>query len=191
MPAQDPNDAPHLRFARNIESLERLIPILEGEHEKNPGNATIAHHLDLAKQDLKHTKDRLPLAQKVAPLIEKLGLSHEITPDTVTANDAANFIAKVLHEVQDGVTTSHYTRTHTVRDMVGKKLGELHPHKDPIHGESEDDKAAREHRHAAHVARMAAPFDPVADVVEHLGLTDEVHIAAVKALFAAPPAPTA
>lgn len=183
MPSQDPNHAPHLRHAESIAFLETFVPMLEKQAADRPYDGFLASQLDQAKSNLKHTRDRLPLAVKAHALVSQFGFGHEIN-DKITLNDAANYVAKVLHEVQDGVATSHYQRTHTVRDPFGKKTGELHPHKDPIQGESADDKVAREKRHADHLARMAAPWDPASDVIEHLALSEPAHVAAVKALFA-------
>jgi hypothetical protein len=106
-----------------------------------------------------HTLVRAAFARKAEELVSKLGLKDEVTATTVTATDAVNFVAKVLHEDAHGVKTSHFQRAN---------------------------------RHAAQVdsgkfvdaAKMVAPRDSAADVVEHLGLTDEKHIASVKALFA-------
>jgi len=109
--------------------------------------------------ELKHTNDRAQLAVKAEELVSKLGLTDEVTATTVTFTDAVNFVAKVLHEVAHKVKNSHYRRAHS--RLPWRTV--------PI----------------AQSERMGAEFDPAADVVEHLGLTDEAHVALVKDLFAA------
>lgn len=186
---QDPEHAAHRRLPGEIERVAKHL-----EHFKAHGSA-----IDIAEwtQRLKHTQDRHPHALKAADLVDKLGLSHEVKPGQITYNDALNFVAKTLHEIQHGVATSNYSRAHAemVRSWTGKRAtndaGEhvglvTHVQK------TENGKLAFEADgvtpvmvESTHVdlARHAAPRDPAAEVVEHLGLTDPAHVALVTSFF--------
>lgn len=102
-------------------------------------------------------KDRLVHAAKAVPFVEKLGLSHEVTTGTYTFNDAVGLVAKALHEHEHGVP-SLYTRAH--KHLLG------------VNGDA----------HCCPV-KVKEPRDPVAELVDHLGLSDEKHIEAAKSLF--------
>jgi hypothetical protein len=111
--------------------------------------------------ELEQTRDRLVFDQKAEAFVSTLALSEDVTPTTITHSDAVNYVAKVLHEVAQGVKSSHYQRAHR---HVDAKLND-----------------------GAHVdgSRMTAPWDPAMDVVEHLGLTDATHVTAARSLFQA------
>lgn len=147
---QDPEQAAHKRHARELELLKGHI-----EYFTKAGDLVEAARFQALH---KHTADRLAHAEKAAPLVDALGLSHEVTRDAITYNDALNFVAKTLHEMQHGVTRSPYARAHYhVKDANG--------------GAHADD------------ALLNAPRDHAAEVVEHLGLTAPEHIAAVNTFF--------
>lgn len=109
--------------------------------------------------ELRHTVARIAHDEEAEAFVSILGLTNEVTKSTVTRVDAANFVAKVLHEVEQGVKASHYQRAHR---NVDPELND---------GDHVD------------LELMAAPWDPAADVVEHLGLTDPKHVSAARALF--------
>lgn len=105
---------------------------------------------------LKHAKVRLSVAARAAALVDQFGLKHDIAPGEITYNDAVNFVAKTMHECVHGVASSNYTRAN--------------------HSDAND---------GAHIdpAQHGVRRDPAVEVVEHLGLVDPAHIAAVNALF--------
>jgi antirestriction protein ArdC len=108
------------------------------------------------KARLKHTQDRHAHVSAAKALVDQFGLSHDIHPDAITYNDALNFVAKTMHETQHGVTKSTYVRANHSSANDGKHIS---------------------------LDKQNAPRDPAAEVVEHLGLTDPQHIAAVQAFF--------
>jgi len=153
MATQNPADAPHLALPAQVKMLTKHI-----EHFNASGDAprAAAH-----EAELRHTRDRLEHAKRAAAFVDTLGLSHEVTPDAVTYNDACNYVAKVLHEMQHGVTSSEYTRAH-------KRL----------HGAGLGADAAKHYDEA----RLNVPRDAAAEICAHLGLDPEKHMTAAKAL---------
>lgn len=161
--AQKAEDGAHLRLPGEVAQLEKHI-----EYFTSAGDTRRAADYTA---ELKHTKAGLVHASKAKELVDQLGLTHEVTPKTITYNDALRFVAKTLHEVELGVTTSTFARAHghlkavkgTRVDAEGNQLAPDELHIDP--------------------ELLAAPRDVVAEVVTHLGLTDPAHVAAVAALF--------
>lgn len=147
---QDPEHCAHKRHPLELDRLKQHI-----EHFTKVGDPAEAARFSALH---KNTEDRAGHATKAADLVDKLGLSHDVTPHSVTYNDAVNYVAKVLHEMQHGVTKSHYARAHYhVKDANG--------------GAHCDEKL------------LNTPRDACAEVIEHLGLTDAAHVAAVKEFF--------
>lgn len=129
--------------------------------EKHVDHASSIGDTDRAETfagELQHTRDRLAHATKASAFVDTLGLGDEVNAHSITRADATNYVAKVLHEVANGGHESHFTRAHA---------------------HLEHDEHAVFDR-----GRLKAPFDPAADVIEHLGLEDPAHVAAAKALFA-------
>jgi len=161
--AQKAEHGAHLRLPEEAARLEKHI-----EHFKSSGD-----ELEAAAyaERLKHTRARHVHAVKAAAFVDALGLKHEIAPNAITYNDALNFVAKTLHEEEHGVKTSTVARAHghlknikgTRCDADGKVIDPNQDHVDP--------------------ELLAAPRDAAAEVIAHLGLTDENHVAAAKALF--------
>lgn len=165
-PSQDPANAPHLRHPREAERLKRHI-----EHFRSAGDEEEAKKYEAL---LAHTTDRSTHASTAVSFVSSLGLSHDITPETITHNDALAFVSKQLHEQQhakagtrgneaDGPHRSIYARAHLSVVGVNATKENESPHADK--------------------ALMAAPRDFAAETIEHLALTNESQIAACKALF--------
>lgn len=153
----------HLRLPNEVALLEKHVEYFKSCGDENKASAFA--------EELKHTKDGLAHALKAKDLIDQLGLSHEITKTSITYNDALRFVAKTLHETQHGVTKSTFARAHerlkdvkgTRLDAKGNVVDSNEPHVDP--------------------QMLAAPRDAASEVIEHLGLTDPAHVAAVKSFF--------
>lgn len=143
-----PQELPHVRQAREVELLKQHVA-----HFDQSGDATRA---GAARAELKNTSDRLEHSSAAAAVVEQLGLGDEVNATSVTRADAINYLAKVRHEIAQGVKVSHYARTHA---SVAKL---------PEHHDAE---------------RLKAPWDPAAEAVEHLGLSKPEHIAAATAFF--------
>lgn len=146
--SQDPAHAQHLRLPGEIELLKKHI-----KYFRDLGDNVEA---DKYEEKLKHSQDGLVHASRAATLVDQLELSHEITPTTITYNDALRFVAKTLHETQHGTKTSNYTRANHSSVNDGAHI-DLEKHN--------------------------APRDEATEVIEHLGLTEPAHIAAVNTFF--------
>lgn len=146
--AQNPAHGSHLRLPEELERLNRHV-----EHFAAAGDEVEA---EVYRARAKHTADRATHARSAAALCDGLGLSHDITPDSITYNDAVNFVAKVKHELQHGVVTSQYQRAGHSGVNDGTHVDE---------------------------ALVKAKRDPAAEVIEHLGLTEPEHVSAVQAFF--------
>jgi|HubBroStandDraft_5_1064220.scaffolds.fasta_scaffold48263_3 hypothetical protein len=146
-----PADPPVAAHAAQVALLEKHVAYFESVGDRKRSAEYAA--------EMRNTEARLVHDLRATEFVDMLGLTNEITPTTVTRNDAVNFVAKVLHEVEQGVNASHYVRAH-----YRLPLDRLDVHVDE--------------------KRMKQPWDPAADVVEHLGLTDPKHVAAATALFA-------
>ncbi len=161
--AQKAEHGAHLRLPGEIAKLEKHI-----EHFKSVGDEREAA---VYTERLKHTKDGLVHALKAKELVDQLGLSHDVTPTTITYNDALHFVAKALHETQHGVTKSLYARAHGhLKHVKGTRL---------------DDKgnvADADEHHVDH-GLLNAARDAAAEVITHLGLTDPAHVSAVNSFF--------
>lgn len=152
-------DPPQVAHVKQIDLLNKHIA-----HFQSVGDTLRA---DEYAAELKNTQHRQAFDMVAAKLVDTLGLTNKVTPDTITYNDAVNYIAKVLHEVAQGVKTSSYQRSHrnvvgVNKDKEGKDL-----HVDPV--------------------KIGSKWDPAEEVIAHLGLTDDKQKAAVQALFQAPP----
>lgn len=194
-PVQDPAHAAHRRHPAAAERHAKLA-----EFAKSIGDeAEHARHVNLEKW----TRERQAHNLKALPFIDSLGLSHNVTPSTITYNDALNYVAKVLHERQHASegnpesAKSEYARAHG--HLLGVNQGgtpEQHARADEFrelfkdasdeakaHAETIAAGFIQEHPHAD-PALLDAPRDHAAEVVAALGLTDSAQIAAAKALFA-------
>jgi uncharacterized protein (UPF0261 family) len=97
MSQQDPENCAHKRHARELEKLRGHVAYFD----KSGDEVEAAKYRAL----LKHTEDRLEHVAQAKPLVDSLGLSHEVNLTSVTYGDALNYVAKVLHEQQHGVRT--------------------------------------------------------------------------------------
>jgi hypothetical protein len=143
-------DAPHIAHAKDAALLRQHVA-----HSAHIGDKRRSATLEA---ELKVTEQRRAFADRAALLCDGLGLTNEITKDTITYNDAVHFVAKVLHEVLHEETRSHYARSHA--HLIGVNEGE---HIDDV--------------------ELAKPFDPAHDVIEHLGLEKAEDISAVTEFF--------
>jgi hypothetical protein len=167
---QAPNEAPHIRHAATLPMIDREIAFLEAEVASAPTDVRLATKLGSLRAERKHTADRLEFAKMAAALCDQLGLTHEVTRDTVTYNDGVNFVSKVLHELAHGVKTSQYARSHVhVRGLETQWDGEDGKKIDVVHCDE---------------AKFTAPRDPAAEVIEHLGVKDPAKGALIQKLFA-------
>lgn len=164
---------PHDRHAADLAYLDQKIGWFAQAVKANPNSVQAAKDLGEAQASRRHTGDRLAHATRAADVVDKLGLTDEVTPHTVTRADAANYLAKVAHEIQHGLTASHYARAH------GHLRGIRTPHPDKARA------AAGEMIDHADPAMLDAPWDPAAEAIEHLGLTDPQHRQAVLDFIAA------
>jgi hypothetical protein len=139
----------------DIRALEAVDTSALSDTAKYAMEKTVA---DL-KADLRSTDERLLHDQAATELCDKLGLTNVITPTTITHNDAVNFVARTLHAIALGEKRSHYQRGHA--HLVGINDG---AHAD--------------------MTKMTEAWDPAAEVVEHLALTDPAHVSMVRELFA-------
>ncbi len=169
-PVQDPAHGAHLRHPVEADRHAKAAEF----HKANGDEAEHARSKNLEKW----TRERQVHNLKALPFIDSLGLSHDVTPSTVTYNDALNYVAKVLHERQHASegnpesAKSEFARAHqhlrhvkgTRTDEGGNVVDPNEPHVDP--------------------ALLDAPRDHAAEVIAHLGLTDAAQIVAAKALFA-------
>ena len=149
MTTQDKNNGAHLRLPEEVARLEKAVTFF-----KEQGDEKMLSQL---VPQLDGAKDRLDHAVKAAAFVEKLGLSHEVTKDSYTFNDAVNAVAKALHETEHGVA-SLYTRAHKHLDGVNDGA-----HCCPV--------------------KVKEPRDPAKELIEMLGLKDPVHVEAAKSLF--------
>src|SRR5580700_9812148 len=165
---QPPPDPPQVEHARQVALLTKHVEYFRAAGDK-------VRAADFARQ-LKGNADRIPYDEAAAALVAQFGFTSEVKPVGITANDAISYVAKVLHEVANGETRSHYQRAH--RSVTQADAALLARNAKAL---AADPKAPQEAPHID-AAKMASPFDPAADVVEHLGLTDPAHVAAVRAL---------
>ncbi len=150
MTTQDKNNAAHLRLPEEVARLEKAVDFFTSQGDEKMLSQLVPQ-LDWAKDHLEH-------AVEAAAFVEKLGLTNEVTTGSYTFNDAVNAVAKLLHEVEHGVSTSVYTRAH--KHLAGINDGS---HCCPV--------------------KVKAPRNPVAELVELLDLKNPAHIEAVKSLF--------
>lgn len=194
-PVQDPTHAAHLRHPAEADRHAKAAEF----HKANGDEAEHARSKNLEKW----TRERQVHNLKAKAFVDTLGLSHNVTPTTVTYNDALNYVSKALHEMQHAAegnpesAKSEYERSH--RHLLGVNQGgtpEQHARADefralfkdapePVKAYAETVAAGliQEHPHCD-PAQLGQPRDHAAEVVAHLGLTDGARIAAAKALFA-------
>lgn len=147
------------------------------------------------QQELTHTKLRAALAQDAAAVVAMLGLADEINETSITRTDAINYLAKVLHELQNGEKRSHYARAHAKvskikdaaldaemakREKLAKAYARVELEGDP----DVEAKVAAIKVRVFDPERLEADWDPAAEAIEHLGLKDSAHQSLVRALLA-------
>lgn len=148
---------PHIEHQLQLDAIPKHV----AHFESFPDAASKARAEEYRAQ-IKPTQMRLGFDLQAKAIVDKMDLTDEVKPTGIRYSDAINFFAKVLHEVANGEKLSHYQRTYTVRDPVGKVVGVVP---------------------TADKAKMAAPWDPAQDVIDHLAITDPALVAEVRALF--------
>lgn len=155
MPTQDPADGAHLRLPTEIDRLEKAVAFFKAAGDEKM--------LSQIVPQLTGAKERLPHAIKAAEFVSAIGLKHDVELGVYAFNDAVNVVSKVMHE-----HAHHESGKFTVDPLY------VRAHKG-VRGVNDGEHCDE--------AKMSAPRDSAAEVVEHLGLTDSNHVAAAKALF--------
>jgi hypothetical protein len=161
---------PQVAHAKQVELLTKHV-----DYFRSVGDTVRA---DAFVRELEGTAERIPHDEAAVALVSEFGFGDEVNATSITYTDAVNYVAKVLHECANGEKRSQYQRSHASVARANAALIERY-----AAALKADPKAAQEVPHVDE-ANMAAPWDPAAEVIAHLGLEKPEHVAAVRSLFA-------